>query len=141
VNNLTPYNPLKDPATILGFPPMLPVELAMHVDTPQRICAAYGIDFAEFAELTQNPVFQLAYNNAVDELKKDGVSFRLKAKMQAEKLLEKSWQLIHDVATPTTVQADLIKSTVRWAGYDATKTGEVGIGNTFAIQINLGDTK
>lgn len=134
------YDPLKDPAAI-GFPPMLPIELAMHVDTPQNICMAYNIDFAEFAELTQNPLFQKAYNDAIDELKKDGVSFRMKAKMQAEKLLEKSWRLIHDDATPTTVQADLIKSTVRWAGYDF-KSGEgVGIGNTFAIQINLGDGK
>ena len=124
-----------DPAT-LGFPPMLAVELAMHVATPKEVCEAYGLSRDEFMVLVDNPVFIKAYNNARDELRKDGVSFRLKARMQAEKLLERSWILIHADNTPTTVQADLIKSTMKWAGYEKSDgPGNTGVG--FSININL----
>jgi hypothetical protein len=71
-------------------------------------------------------------------LQKDGVSFRIKAKLQAEALLAKSWALIHSPDTPNTVKADLIKSTVRWAGYEPKQTDGAGAGtNAFQININL----
>lgn len=53
------------------------------------------------------------------ELDKDGVTFKLKARLQAEAMLETSWALIHSPATPAAVKAGLIKDTVRWAGYDS----------------------
>jgi len=127
-----------DPAR-LGFPPMLPVELAMRTGTVANICAGYSISREEFAEMVDDPLFCAAYQLAKDELKKDGVSFRMKAKMQAEALLQQSWKLIHSPDTPNTVKADLIKSTVKWAGYEP--RGDVlgtGTGSAFQININLG---
>lgn len=131
------YTEVKDPAT-MGFPPMLPVELAMHIDTPAKVCAAYGVSRAEFEILCDSPVFIKAFSDAQTELQRDGVSFRLKARMQAEKLLEKSWSIIHADTTPVTVQADLIKSTVKWAGYEPKNIEAPGIGSAFQININLG---
>lgn len=127
-----------DPA-LLGFPPMLPIELAMRVAPVPEICAAYGIDKEEFVTLTNNPVFVQAYKSAQEMLQKDGMSFRIKAKLQAEELLKKSWQIIHSRDTPTTVKADLIKATIRWADLEPrgdSKGG--GGGNAFQININLG---
>lgn len=121
----------------LGFPPMLPVELAMRTDTVPNICKAYDIDRDEFAILIDDPLFVAAYRQAQENLKKDGVSFRLKAKMQAEALLGKSWQIIHAPETPNTVKADLIKATVRWAGYEPKGDNALGAGNAFQININL----
>ena len=95
----------------LGFPPMLPVELAMRTDTVPNICKAYDIDRDEFAILIDDPLFVAAYRQAQENLKKDGVSFRLKAKMQAEALLGKSWQIIHAPETPNT--APMRKNTDR----------------------------
>jgi hypothetical protein len=126
-----------DPA-YLGFPPMLPIELAMRVAPVQEICAAYSIDKDEFVALTEDPIFIKAYAAAKEELQKDGVSFRLKAKVQAEELLKKSWALIHSDQTPSNIKADLIKATVRWAGYDMKEGTGQGIGNAFQININLG---
>jgi len=126
-----------DPAD-LGFPPMLPIELAMRVAPVSEICAAYGIDKDSFVELTNDPLFVQAYQGAKEMLAKDGMSFRIKAKMQAEELLKKSWALIHSDATPTAVKADLIKSTIRWAGYEPKGDGPGGLGNAFQININLG---
>ena len=127
-----------DPAQ-LGFPPMLPIELAMRTAPVPEICRAYGIDKEEFVTLTQNPLFVQAYKAAQEALQKDGMSFRIKAKIQAEELLKQSWKMIHSETTPTAVKADLIKSTVRWAGYEPKNDAAGGgLGNAFQININLG---
>lgn len=127
-----------DPA-MLGFPPMLPIELALRAAPVREICAAYGIDRDEFTALSEDPVFIRAYATAKEELQKDGVSFRLKAKVQAEELLKKSWALIHSDQTPSNIKADLIKATVRWAGYEPkSNDGPGGAANAFQININLG---
>jgi hypothetical protein len=121
----------------LGFPPMLPVELALKIAPPQAICSHYDISKEQFQELVRHPVFVKAYQEAVEALKVDGMSFKMKARMQAEGFLSTSFAMVTNPATSDAVRADLIKNTVRWAGYDA-KAAEVGQGNTFAIQINLG---
>ena len=122
----------------LGFPPMLPIELAMRTAPVPEICAAYDIDKEQFTALTQDPLFVQAFQNAKEMLQKDGMSFRLKARMQAEELLKKSWAMIHADHTPTTVKADLIKSTVRWAGLEPKGDGVGVAGSAFQININLG---
>ena len=128
-----------DPAD-LGFPPMLPVELAMRVAPVPEICAAYGITKEDLIKLVADPLFVQAYQGAREMLQKDGMSFRIKARMQAEELLKKSWAIIHSDHTPIPVKADLIKATVRWAGYEPKGDGPGGLGNAFQININLGNT-
>lgn len=127
---------LRNPAD-LGFPPMLPVELAMKIDTPQRIFEAHGISKEQAAALVNHPVFIKSYQEAVEALKVEGMSFKLKARMQAEAFLTTSFAMVTNPATSDAVRADLIKNTVRWAGYDA-KAVDAGSGNSFNIQINLG---
>jgi len=131
---IKPFNPAE-----LGFPPMLPIELAMRTASVPEICAAYDIDKNQLLELIENPLFIQAYKVAQEMLQKDGMSFRIKAKLQAEALLKESWRMIHSTETPTAVKADLIKSTVRWAGYEPKGDGVGGLaGNAFQININLG---
>ena len=49
--------------------------------------------------------------------------------------------MVNDADTDPKVRADLIKSTVRWAGFDAPSgTGE-GRGGGFTVNINLGGRK
>jgi hypothetical protein len=132
---MSPPNPL-DPS-LLGFPPMLPVELAMKTDTVPAICAAYGITRDQLARIIEDPIFIVAFNNATEMLQKDGASFKLKTKMQAEALLPKVWELVHSQYTPYAVKADLIKSVVRWAEYEPKKDAAGGTGGMFNIQINL----
>jgi hypothetical protein len=127
---------LRDPTT-LGYPPMLPVELALKIDTPAKICEIYGITRDTFSKIIAHPVFIKSYQEAVESLKVDGMSFKLKAKMQAEGYLSTAFQLVQNPHTSDSVRADLIKNTVRWAGYDA-KAVDTGQGSSFNIQINLG---
>ena len=124
----------------LGFPPTLPIEIALRTAPLDRIQEAYGYTDEEWAALRYNPLFIKALTITVEELKKDGVSFKLKARLQADGLLKKSWEMIHahhDIVPPN-VKADLIKHTVRWAGLDAEKGGGVnGGGNNLSIHIDM----
>lgn len=130
---------LSDPSTAF-FPPMLPLELAMKVDTAANICKAYEISKEQFAVLITHPVFVKAYQEAVEMLKVEGMSFKAKAKLQAEDYLGTAFAMVKNPNISENVRADLIKATVRWAGYDqkAIDTGNGGAGGGFNIQINLG---
>ena len=128
-----------DPA-LMGYPAMLPMELAMGTDTPDNIFAGYGLTQDEALKLLADPNFTKALASATEQLKEEGMSFKVKAKLQAEELLKKSWLLIHDPTTPHSVRADLIKSTVRWAGLEPKPNQTAGDGMTaLQININLGD--
>ena len=139
MNALTAINPdiPKDPAS-LGWPPTLPIEVAMRETSPADLMAEYGYSQEEWHALKTNPEFLSDLAAAVEMLKKDGMKFKVKAQLQAEELLKTSWRLIHDKETASSVRADLIKSTMRWAGYD-NKEAAGGAVNAAAlnIQINL----
>lgn len=137
--NLPAIPPPANPADI-GFSLLFVIELAMKQATTKEVCDSYGVSKARFEELVEDPVFISAYANALDLLKREGMSFKFKAQLQCEPLLARSWAMIHDKDVPPSVRADLLKSTVRWAGYEQ-KVGESGLGggsNNFQININLG---
>ena len=132
--------PPEDPAR-LGWPTTLPVELALHVDTPQNIFEANGLTKEDHARLSVDPAFIRAVQEAIEAVSKEGVSFRMKAKAQAELLLTKSWELIHASTddVPATVKADLIKFTIKAAGLDASQEqkGKAMAAAMTALQINI----
>ena len=124
-----------DPADI-GYPATFPIEIALRTASIKTICESYNISKDEWDVLRYDPVF-------ISELKiaSDGMSFRMKAKLQSEELLKTSWNLIHDKTgnVPPAVRADLIKFTIRAAGLDGSRDPANGaIGNSLQIQINLG---
>lgn len=132
--NLNP----SDPADV-GYPATLPIELALRVAPTKDICDAYGITAEQWDVLRGNLVFQRDLAQAVETVRQEGMSFRLKARMQAEDLLSKSYAMVVDQETPPSVRADLIKATVRWAGYDAPPQAmqEKAAGAGFSITINI----
>ena len=127
-----------DPAE-LGFPPTLPIELAMRVAPVQQICAAYDITREEYEALRYDPNFRAAVKKARDMLKEEGMSFKMKARLQAEELLSTSWNLIHsdNDEVPPNVKADLIKFTIRAAGLDGSKDQAASQHNMTGLQINI----
>lgn len=128
----------RDPSR-LPYPPTLPVEIALRQQTPQEVCAAYGIDQVEWDRLRHDPVFVDDLKKWVVELRKEGMSFKIKARLQSEELLKRSWDMTHasyeDV--PPSVQADLIKFTIRAAGLDGSKDQAANATAQAALQINL----
>jgi hypothetical protein len=123
----------------LGYPPTLATEIALRQQPVKDICAAYGITLEQWKVICEDPIFVKELETAVNELKKDGMSFRVKARLQSEALLERSWEMIHadHDAVPPSVQADLLKFTVRAAGLDGSKDQAAGAGLGTALQINI----
>lgn len=125
-----------DPAK-LGWPHTLPIEVALRTATIPEICKDYNISREEWNTLRLHPGFIAEVAGCMEALKKEGVSFSMKAKLQAEELLKTSWRIIHDKTSPAQVKADLIKSTMRWAGYDAKDNASAGQANNLQINIVL----
>jgi hypothetical protein len=126
-----------DPARI-GYAPTLPIEIVLKTASTKDICTAYGLDRDEWEALRVDPVFVADVQRVQAEVQKDGVSFKMKARLQSELLLQTAWNIIHDTtgATPPSVKADMIKAMWRVAGLEPTKA-DGAAANTNAFQINI----
>lgn len=126
-----------------GWPPTLPIEVALRSAPIATICTAYGLTREDWDALRQDRLFQAEVREAYETLKKEGVSFKVKARMQAEELLKTAWKLIHapadnDVTVPAVVRADLIKFIIRAAGLDGSKDQAAAANaNNSNFQINI----
>ena len=119
--------------------------MALELDEPngiKELLARYNLDAMTYAQFSKDPVFIKHVDNYRSEIRDKGVTFKMKARVQAEELLSTSWMLIHNPDVSPAVKADLIKSTVKWAGLEPRGPEvEAGGGNGVAITINLGDRK
>ena len=115
------------------------MEIALLTAPIKELCAEYNLTREEWEELRLDPVFQADVKRAVDMVKQEGMSVRLKAQLQSEELLKTNWQMIHDPTIPPSVRADLSKFTFRVAGLsEPPKDANTGpTAPTFTIQINL----
>lgn len=111
-----PANPLDRAPYPLG----LALEMVLSPATPLTdLLEAYNLTPEQMRAVLRNPSFRQEYETYQEEMRKEGWSFRQKAKAQSEEYLKTTWRMIHDPVTPSTVKADLIKQTVRWAGLEA----------------------
>jgi hypothetical protein len=108
-------------------------------DTLQEVITRHGITANDILAFNADKVFLKKVEGYRNEIRDKGMTFKLKARAQAEELLTTSWLLIHDPAVSPAVKADLIKSTVKWAGLEPKDVGpqEGGTGGV-KITINLG---
>jgi hypothetical protein len=76
---------------------------------------------------------------ACELVKQEGMSFKLKARLQSEALLETSWRLIHapHSEVPAMVKSRLMEATWRMAGFDSKDVNTPGGSAGLAIQINF----
>ncbi len=105
----------------------------------QEVVARHKITPLDILEYNKDPVFLKKVEHYQAEIKEKGLTFRLKARAQAEELLTTSYMLIHDPGVSAAVKADLIKSTVKWAGLEP--KGDIqtdGNAGGVRITINLG---
>lgn len=115
-----PTTALVNPAAAASYPTGLALDLVLNPEIPlPQVMESYGLTPEEFKRILRNPSFRREYDQHKEDLKNDGWSFKQKAKAQADRLLHTVWGIVHDPKAPSTVKADLIKSVVKWAGYDA----------------------
>ena len=99
-----------------SWPPALPLELALGIEDEADILLRHNLTVDDLNAFLCTPAFAAQVAHYRKDLHENGEVFRAKARVQAELLLDKSYALIHAVDTPANVKADLIKSTVEWAG-------------------------
>ena len=106
----------------------------------QDILNRHRITTADLLTFNKDIVFLRKVEHLRDEVREKGLTFRLKAKAQAEELLTTSWNLIHAPDVSPSVKADLIKWTGKMAGLEPQKDTVLGDGTVGGvnIQINMG---
>lgn len=132
----------KNRARIESWPPTLPLEIALRINTAPAIFRDYGFDKVQYERLCADPAFREAVSKCAETLASGGgqLSFKLKAQLMADELLDKAYELTHPAPgtdIPANVQADMIKSVVKWGGLDGTNDKNTGAGNTNQLQIVL----
>lgn len=110
-------------------------------ETLQEVVARHHITSDDLLRFNSDPIFLKRVEQYRTEVREKGLTFKLKARAQAEELLTTSWILIHSPDVSASVKADLIKSTVKWAGLEPKpeQEGASGAAGGVTITINLGD--
>ena len=107
----------------------------------QEVMTRHNITANDILTFNADPIFLKKVEHYREEVREKGLTFKLKARAQAEELLTTSWMLIHDPAVSPAVKADLIKSTVKWGGLEPKNVEtDVGANGGVRITINLGST-
>ena len=113
------------------------------IGTPEdAILNAYDMTVHHFRAILADPGFQTALSTFKKDLQQDGMSFKLKAQLQAEAMLEENWVLAHDRETvPAETRRKAIADTVRWAGFDNSGGQSGPGGGGFTINIDLSNAR
>jgi len=128
------YTPA-DPTS--AWDPRLAFELAIEPERASEIFERYHVSDVDAARLIGSHAFLQKIKEYQDEVQKTGVSFRLKARLQAEDLLSTSYMLAQDAETPPAVRADIIKWTAKMGGLEPeAKDKGAGGGAPFVLNIS-----
>jgi hypothetical protein len=104
----------------------------------EELLQRLGVPQDYFLGIANDPVFRRLVRDFTKELEENGVSFQLKARIQAEEMLKRQWRLVHDPDTPAAVTVKAIENTVRWAGLEPKNAvQQVTPGAGFSVTINL----
>jgi len=108
-------------------------------ESMNEIIQRHRISSDQMLRYNSDPVFLKKVESYRGDIREKGMTFKLKARAQAEELLTTSWMLIHDPGVSPSVKADLIKSTVKWGGLEPQKdAASDGASGGVKISINLG---
>lgn len=124
-------------AAEITFDPRIAYELALGVNSAEKVFEKYGMDANEAAALAATPAFAATVKKYQEEVLSSGVSFKLKAKIQAEDLLTHSYLIATDPEAPMAVRADLIKWTARVAGLEPKEEKGGGPAGGFTLAITF----
>lgn len=141
MNDIVPSQPAAPLST--RWTDRFALDLAMTLegsgDKPAELLREHGYTPADLEAFGKDPLFAQRVNGYRTQLRERGLTFKLKAQVQAELLLDTSWDLIHTPDVSAAVKADLIKWTSKVAGFDNNKDTSGGSDNGVVININMGD--
>lgn len=115
----------------------LACELAMKLEKSEEIFARYGYTAEQALELMDSASFSEILTRVGDELKKNGITFRTKARAIAEDLLPHAYDMATDPYQPASVRADLIKWAAKVGGLEPKEKDEGKTGGGLTLNISF----
>jgi hypothetical protein len=120
------------------FDARLPYELVLSIDDANSIFSKYGVDEERAVALMGNELFKRALKTAEAELKEAGLTFRTKARLMAEDLLEEGYSIATDPEAPANVRASLIQWVAKMGDLEPAKKDTAVSQGGFHLHIDLG---
>lgn len=115
----------------------LAVELALHMDDAANVFARYHYTVEEAADLCESPAFITLLQRVTEEVRTNGLSFRMRAKAISEDLLPHAYDMATDPLCSSAVRADLIKWAARVAGNEPKEKDESKTGGGLTLSITF----
>ena len=119
-------------------------ELAAGLSDAAACRERYGISTAQWATLSNSPVFREMLGEAVRHFRGDlqaGNRIQKKADIVLEDAIPQYDRMIHDPQIPAQARIDAGKLVAQLAGRTAKADGTAPAGGGFTLNINLGDNK
>ena len=118
-------------------PPRMVLEIAYGLEAPIDIAQRYGFNEVQFGVLCQHDPFRKAVDAKRAELKAGGYSFRMKAALAAEDLLQEVAVLAISKHTDFGEKMDALKFLTKVGDLEPKESKTVAQGSGFSITINL----
>lgn len=124
----------------LGFPPGLPVELAMGLNTPRNICEGYDVTREDFEALAENPIFKAQFNHFVEMRTEPDGMFRLQATLFSTKALDEQYKMMINTEAPWAIRLKASENIIEYANLLPKKADANGV-VPFSINIDFGNMR
>jgi len=100
------------------WPPDFLLELALGLEPTQDIMDRYGVTPLQLQQWYEHPVFKKELTELQKRISDEGLSFKLKSRVQAEQYLKEIHKVMTDRATPPNVKLEILRSLAKWAGFE-----------------------
>jgi len=131
--------PAEHPPNVNPWDPRLILDLALAIEDTTPILERYSLSEDDYSSLMRTPSFRRDLALTMREVRENGLSFKHKARVQAESYLEVLDQLVYSPATPASTRLDGIKQAVTWGDLSPKegKGGDVQNAQQINISINF----
>lgn len=138
---LEPEEPSNATLAVLSGPvswsPRIAFEVAMG-ESDTDILVRHNLTAEEYQRIVSHPAFRKEVSTYIQDIRDNGVSFKAKARIQAEEYLEVVDTIVNNPELGASTRMDAIKSVVKWAGLETQPVAQgAGAQPQFNIQINL----
>ena len=122
------------PQTVPPWTPALVFDVALGLETEETLFDRHGITKDAWAHINTHPLFLRQVADQAREMGESGLTFRTKARIQAEMYLEDIDRMVASPNTDQKVKLEAIRSMVKWGNLEPVPNKEDGVG---VAQVNV----
>jgi len=115
------------------WPPDFLLEIALGLEPTQDIMDRYGVTPLQLQQWYEHPVFKKELTELQKRISDEGLSFKLKSRVQAEQYLKEIHKVMMSNATPPATKLAVLQSLAKWAGFEPKESKEA---TTVNVQVN-----